>query len=141
MAEVGHFDICKEMAKRNLDIRLSSLSNIESMQATHKGRDTRITIGCRGNVITAITFGEFIGGLLLCNAKQYREIKAELEAADQKAEETLKAQQTAESIARRVESWAVGSANHVSAILGIAREIRVAYGLPTDVPNRAAGSL
>lgn len=43
----------------------------------------------------------------------------------------------AEQIAKRVESWATGSNTHVSTVFAIARDIRNAYGLPTDTPTEA----
>ena len=78
---IGHFDICKVMANRNMDIRLSTLDNITNMRTTHKGKDTNVTIGVYGNVISEIMAGKLIGGLLLCNKEQYFAVKAELEEA------------------------------------------------------------
>lgn len=34
--EVGHFDICKEMARRGMDIRQSTLDNISDMRLVNK---------------------------------------------------------------------------------------------------------
>lgn len=76
---VNNFDILKTMASRNLDIRMSPLDNISNMKVTHKGQDTDVTIGVRGNVILQIMNGRLIGGLLLYDKKQYFEIKTELE--------------------------------------------------------------
>lgn len=80
--KIGHFDICKEMAHRGLDIRLSTLDNITNMALVHKKRDTNITIGVSGDVLNPIFRGKFIGGLLLCDKEQYFAIKKELEASD-----------------------------------------------------------
>lgn len=74
----GHFEICREMARRNLDIRLALLDNVIQMTAANKGRDTNVTIGVRGNVIHAIFNNKFVGGLLLCNREQYFAIEKEL---------------------------------------------------------------
>lgn len=85
--KVGHFDILKVMCERNLDIRLSPLDNVTDMQLTHKGKDTRITIGFYGNVLMGIYSGKFIGGMLLCDKDQYFKIKEELEAAQQRRDD------------------------------------------------------
>ena len=77
--KIGHFDILKVMCERNMDIRLSTLDNVTNLQLTHKGKDTKITIGFYGNVLDGIYHGKFIGGMLLCDKEQYFEIKAELE--------------------------------------------------------------
>jgi hypothetical protein len=77
--KVGHFDVCKAMCERNLDIRLSTLENVTNMRLTHKKRDTDITIGFQGDVLNGILKGKFIGGLLLCDAEQYQAVKEELE--------------------------------------------------------------
>lgn len=77
MAKFGHFDICKIMTTRNLDIRLSLLDNVTELKRIKDG--TRVSIGIYGDVM-GIAKGDFIGGLLLCNAKQYEEIRKELEA-------------------------------------------------------------
>jgi hypothetical protein len=80
MSKPGHFDVCKVMSERNLDIRLAPLDNITNMKTAHKGMDTDITIGFPGNIISSVLNGKFVGGLLLCDAEQYKQIKAELEA-------------------------------------------------------------
>ena len=76
----GHFQICDEMAKRGMDIRLSLLENITNLRLTHKGKDTDVTIGVSGNVIAQIAEGKFVGGLLLCDKDQYFAIAKELTA-------------------------------------------------------------
>lgn len=88
--KVGHFDICKVMCERNMDIRLSTLDNITNMQLTHKGKDTNITIGFFGNVLAGIYSGKFIGGLLLCDKEQYFKIKEELETAQQRRDDVAR---------------------------------------------------
>jgi len=78
--KIGWFDICKLMARRGLDIRLSTVDNITAMKTTQKGQNTAITIGITGNVISQIYDGELIGGLLLCNREQFEAIQKELES-------------------------------------------------------------
>jgi hypothetical protein len=76
---IGHFDILKRMSEKSRDIRMSPIANITNLQVVHKGRDTKITIGFGGNVLTGICNGDLIGGLILTDKKQYFETKAELE--------------------------------------------------------------
>lgn len=80
---IGHFDICKEMAKRSMDIRLSPLDNIANMKLVNKKRDTEITIGIEGDMLNPIFRGKYVGGLLLCNKEQYFQLKEELERGSQ----------------------------------------------------------
>jgi hypothetical protein len=75
--KIGHFDICKVMARRGMDIRMSLLDNVKLLRKVKAGTD--ITIGFEGNVIAEIAEGKTVGGLLLCNADQYFAVKAELE--------------------------------------------------------------
>lgn len=79
MKNIGHFDICKEMAIRNMDIRVSPLENVTNLRKVKTG--TQVTIGVDGDVVAAIGLeNKFIGGLMLIDRKQYFEIKAVLEA-------------------------------------------------------------
>ena len=77
----SNFEVLKEMAKRNLDVRLSLLDNVTNMRLTHRGKDTNVTIGVYGNVIHDIMDGKLNGGLLLFNDAQYQAIAKELDAA------------------------------------------------------------
>lgn len=82
----GHFDICKAMAKRNLDIRMATLDNIKNIEFVRRkprngGPVTFITIGLEGELWRRFQNNEFVGGLILCDAKQYRTIQAELAEA------------------------------------------------------------
>lgn len=80
--KIGHFDICREMALRGLDIRLSTVDNISSMEIGGRGkknRHTRVTIGIVGDVLNPIARGQLIGGLLLCDKEQYHTLRKELE--------------------------------------------------------------
>lgn len=77
--EVGHFDICKRMAKENMDISLAPLGNITDLRKVKAG--TNITIGVAGDLVAAIGLHhKYGGGLLLCNAEQYFAVKAQLES-------------------------------------------------------------
>jgi hypothetical protein len=80
MNKVGHFDICKEMAKRGMDIRLSLLENVTNLQYRPRNKGTDVTIGVDGNLVAAIGIdNKFVGGLLLCDRAQYFALKEELE--------------------------------------------------------------
>ena len=81
MAPAKNFEVLSAMAERNLNIKLSPVSNISNMKAVHKGKDTDITIGFAGNVILQIMDGQLVGGLLLYDRQQFEEVKKELEAA------------------------------------------------------------
>lgn len=78
MAEVSNFDVLKRMSERSMDIRLAPLSNIIQMKKVKAG--TQVTIGCPGDVITGLTFNQFVGGLLLADQEQFDRTKAEMEA-------------------------------------------------------------
>jgi hypothetical protein len=75
-----HFDSCSVMCERNMDIKLSPLDNITDIEF-NKG-NTLITIGAEGSIFKGLANNEYIGGLLLCNAKQYQEIRKELDQAE-----------------------------------------------------------
>jgi hypothetical protein len=81
---VGHFDICKEMAKRGMDIRLSTLENVTNLSYSGRTKSTTISIGIYGNLVGAIFSGKFVGGLLLCDQKQYFALKRELDGLSNK---------------------------------------------------------
>lgn len=74
--KIGHFDICKAMAERGMDIRMSLLDNVILLNKVKSG--TEVTIGCDGDLVAAIYQGKFLGGLLLCDREQYRQIEKEL---------------------------------------------------------------
>lgn len=74
----GHFDICKEMARRGLDIRMSMLENVTNLSYSNRTKGTTVSIGVDGNLIGSIYNNQFVGGLLLCDKKQYMEIAEEL---------------------------------------------------------------
>lgn len=77
---IGHFDICNAMAMGGLDIRLSTLENITNLQKARHG--TQVTIGVPGDLVSALGLtNQFIGGLLLCDQKQYFDTKRRLESA------------------------------------------------------------
>lgn len=70
------FDVLKAMSAANKDIRLAPLSNILRVQKTKLG--TQITIGVEGDVIGAIARGDFVGGLILADKRQFRQMEEEL---------------------------------------------------------------
>lgn len=76
----GHFDICKEMAARSMDIRMSLLENVTDLKYSERTKGTKVTIGIDGNLVGAIGLeNKFVGGLLLCDREQYFAISKELE--------------------------------------------------------------
>lgn len=79
MSNVGHFDICKEMAKRGMDIRMSLLENLRSLTYSKRTQGTTVSISIDGNLVAAIGIEQkFIGGLLLCDRQQYLALAEEL---------------------------------------------------------------
>jgi hypothetical protein len=74
----GHFDICREMAKRGMDIRMSLLENVTNLSYSKRTKGTTVSIGIDGNLVGAIFNNKFVGGLLLCDREQYFAIKKEL---------------------------------------------------------------
>jgi hypothetical protein len=80
--KIGHFEICRVMAERGMDIRLSTLDNISNMEIGGRGKKnkyTRVTIGIVGDVLNPIYRGQFVGGFLICDKDQYSSVKKELE--------------------------------------------------------------
>ena len=75
---INSFDVMKVMGEKNLDIRLAPLGNILRAQYTKRG--TQVTIGVEGNVVAAIVNGDFVGGFILADKRQFEETKRELEA-------------------------------------------------------------
>jgi hypothetical protein len=79
----GHFEICREMAKRGMDIRMSLLENVTNVRYSKRTKGTAVTIGVDGNLVAAIGLdNKFVGGLLLCDREQYFAVAAELEKQD-----------------------------------------------------------
>ena len=75
----GHFEICREMAKRGMDIRMSLLENVTNVRFSQKTQGTTVSIGIDGNLVAAIALErKFVGGLLLCDREQYFAIAKEL---------------------------------------------------------------
>lgn len=46
----GHFDICKEMCRRSMDIRMAPLDNCRTINYSEKRGGTEFTIGMPGNL-------------------------------------------------------------------------------------------
>jgi hypothetical protein len=70
------FDVLKVMCERNMDIRLSTLDNMRQIKKIKGG--TQVTIGIHGDVVLGLATGKFVGGLLLADAEQFRQIEKEL---------------------------------------------------------------
>jgi hypothetical protein len=77
--KAGHFQICSEMAKRNMDIRMSLLENVTHLSYSKRTQGTTVSIGIDGNLVGAIAKGDFVGGLLICNKEQYLALQKELD--------------------------------------------------------------
>jgi hypothetical protein len=78
---VSPMDVFKVMIERNMpEIKMASLNNISNMAKVKAG--TKVTIGVAGDVINPILNGDLCGGLILADAKTFRQIKQELEAAE-----------------------------------------------------------
>ena len=84
---ISSFDVLKRMSEKSLDIRLATSENLVRMDTTHKGKDTNITIGVRGNVIGQIYNNDLHVCLLIWNKAQYKETKAEMAGAATQARE------------------------------------------------------
>lgn len=79
MNKVGHFDICKVMCERDMDIKVAPLDNVTNLRKVKGG--TQVTIGVAGDEVAAIGLeNRYVGGLLLINREQYFSIKKELES-------------------------------------------------------------
>lgn len=77
MRKIGSFDVMKVMCERNLDIRLSALDNLRGARKIKGGSEVKI--GVAGDVVTGIALGKFVGGLILADSSQFKEVKSELE--------------------------------------------------------------
>ena len=78
MSKVSNFDVLKTMSQRGMSVQLAPLDNIVELRKVKAG--TNVTIGVAGDVVGAIYNNKFVGGLILADAEQYRQIKNELEA-------------------------------------------------------------
>jgi hypothetical protein len=76
--QVSSFDVLKLMCERNMKIQLAPLENVTYLRKVKAG--TQVTIGVGGDVIGSIYAGKFVGGLILADKEQFREIEKELEA-------------------------------------------------------------
>lgn len=77
MPKPNTFDILKIMSEENKDIRFSHLNNVTKLHKDKHG--TLITIGVAGDLVAAIGIhGRFVGGLILADKDQYREIEKRL---------------------------------------------------------------
>lgn len=84
---INHFDVLREMGKRNLDVRLAPLDNITNLKKVRAG--TQVTIGVAGDVVAAIGIeGRFVGGLILADKTQFEALKAEMEKGANESDST-----------------------------------------------------
>ncbi len=79
MAKVNNFDVLKKMGELNGKIQMAPLGNIIHVKKVRAG--TEITIGVAGDLVTAVFAGDFVGGLVLADKKEFDKLKAEMEAA------------------------------------------------------------
>lgn len=77
MRRPDNFDVLREMSARGGNIQIAPLNNILRMQKVKLG--TQITIGVGGDVLTGITMGKFVGGLLLADRDEFTAIQLELD--------------------------------------------------------------
>ena len=78
---ISPMDVFKVMIERDMpEIKMAALNNISEMRKVKAG--TKVTIGVAGDVINPILNGDLCGGLILADAKTFRRIKQELEAAE-----------------------------------------------------------
>ena len=79
MTEINNWDVLKEMGERNSSkIEMASLDNIVRINY-YANRGTEVTVGVSGNRTFAFERGEYYGGLLLADKKEFETVKAELE--------------------------------------------------------------
>jgi hypothetical protein len=76
---VNNWDVLKEMGERNSSkIEMAPLDNIVAINY-YARRGTEITIGMPGNRCLAFERGDYFGGLILADKKEFNEVKADLE--------------------------------------------------------------
>ena len=67
------FDVLKEMAEKNLDIKIAPVGNI--IEAKVEGKNGKIVIGVPAEIVYRFLNDEqFCGGLILANKKQFDEL-------------------------------------------------------------------
>lgn len=82
-SSVGSFEVITRMINSDGQAYLSPLDNIISMRKVKAG--VQITIGVGDPVtIEKIASGGFVGGLLLADKEEFRRMKTEMEAADER---------------------------------------------------------
>jgi hypothetical protein len=76
---VNNWDVLKEMGERNSSkIEMAPLDNIIRV-TYYESRGTEVTIGVSGNRCFAFERGDYFGGLLLADRKEFDEVKADLD--------------------------------------------------------------
>lgn len=76
--KVNNFDVLKTMCERNMKCQLAPLGNLVGAKVVKAG--TQVTIGVGGNVVTGLTLGKYVGGLILADKAEFDALKAEMEA-------------------------------------------------------------
>jgi hypothetical protein len=96
MPKANSFDVFKIMcASDNKKLQLSPLGNILGAKKVKAG--TQVTIGVSGNVVTGITFGQYVGGLILCDKDEFERIAKMLEEG-KSAEEVVELLQGSKNV-------------------------------------------
>lgn len=80
MPKVNSFEVFNRMcSENNRALQMAPLGNIGNMKKVKAG--TQLTIGVGGDVIKGLMFGEYVGGLILCDKKEFERVKKEMEDA------------------------------------------------------------
>lgn len=86
MSKINNFDVFKRMAEdNNQAMQLAPLGNLIGAKMTKAG--TQVTLGVAGNVVTGLTMGTYVGGLILCGKEGFGRTKAKME--EELAQEVL----------------------------------------------------
>jgi hypothetical protein len=76
---VNNWDVLKEMGARGSPkLEMAPLDNIIRINY-YANRGTEITIGMPGSRILAFERGDYVGGLILADKKEFNEVKSDLE--------------------------------------------------------------
>jgi hypothetical protein len=78
--KVGNFEILGRMASENMDIAM--FPDVANMNYSQKSKATKVEFGCPGNIIGGIFSGDKKAIMLMWDMKQFRELKAKMEAED-----------------------------------------------------------
>lgn len=79
--KVTSFDVFNKMtADDNKALQLAPLGNVIRAQKVKAG--TQVTIGVGGDVIGKIMSGDLVGGLILCDKKEFERVRTEMMEAE-----------------------------------------------------------